>query len=65
MDHRGIIGEGFNADDDGYIRFMAVEMDVKIGDFETYMAFFRALVELAEQSEGVMPILVLSDENKN
>lgn len=53
--------EGYERDDEGRIEFMTVQCEFEINDFEDYMMMFKALVELSEKHENVMPIVVFGD----
>ena len=47
---------GFEPDENGDIQFMTVTTDFPITCFAEYMEWFSALVQLAQDNEGIMPI---------
>ena len=53
---------GFGTDEDGYIQFMKVYTEYQVTDFESYKELFKTLHMIALENPGVMPILVLNDE---
>jgi len=53
---------GFEPDDNGDINFMTVSTEHPIHNFEEYMEFFKAFVQLAEDNPGIMPILTFNHE---
>jgi len=54
---------GFKPDENGDINFMTVSTEHPIHNFEEYMEFFEAFVQLAEDNPGIMPILTFNDES--
>lgn len=47
---------GFGHDEDGCIQFMTVRTEFVPTNFQEYMGWFVALVQIAENNPGYMPI---------
>lgn len=48
---------GFQPDEDGHFNFMTIQLEVEIENFQDYMGVFSALVQMAVDNAGYMPII--------
>lgn len=48
---------GFEPDEDGLINFITIQTEFDITSFEAYMEWFGALVQVAYDNPGYMPIV--------
>lgn len=48
---------GFEPDEDGLINFITIQSEFDITSFEAYMEWFSALVQVAYDNPGYMPIV--------
>ena len=53
---------GFELDDNDELNFMTVQLEVPVQCFAEYMEVFDALVQLAVQNAGIMPIITFPNE---
>lgn len=52
---------GFEPDAEGFVQFMTIQLQTEVHCFAEYMEVFDAMVELAMQNAGVMPIITFPD----
>lgn len=52
---------GFEPDENGDINFMTVGTEFQVTCFAEYMEWFAALVQLANDNPGIMPIATFPD----
>lgn len=53
---------GFELDDDDNLSFMTVQLESEVTNFKDYMEVFDALVQIAVQNAGIMPIITFPYE---
>ena len=53
---------GFELDDDDNLSFMTVQLESEVTNFKDYMEVFDALVQIAVQNAGIMPIITFPNE---
>ena len=53
---------GFELDDNGDLNFMTVQLESEVNNFKDYMEVFSALVQIAMDNVGYMPIITFPDE---
>lgn len=52
---------GFDADKDGNVNFITIQTEFNITCFPEYMEWFAALVQVAYDNPGYMPIVTFPD----
>lgn len=54
-------GFGFMADENGDVSFVTLQTEFQITNFEEYKEWFKALVQVAVDNPGYMPIVTFPD----
>ena len=54
-------GFGFMADENGDVSFVTLQTEFQITNFEEYKEWFKALVQVAVDNPGYMPIATFPD----
>ena len=54
-------GFGFVADENGDVKFLTIQTEFEITDFHAYGEWFKALVQVAYDNPGYMPIVTFPE----
>ena len=52
---------GFEPDENGQINFITIQCEYEVHCFAEYMEWFMALVKVADDNRGFMPIVTFPD----
>ena len=58
-------GFGFMPDENGDINFLTIQTEFEIKDFHAYGEWFKALVQVAYDNPGYMPIVTFPEFNRD